>query len=199
MPTQAGSRPIPVLALAALLALAACGGSSKPPTASPPPPPPTPGEKPAADEACQQAVDVLFAVTAAGEAPDIRARSAKVFVARCEADRWSAEVRHCLVGVKAAEDADKCEVLLTPEQRTELRDELARELDAAGVRPEVRSGRSDNARPAKGAAPPPSPAKDDAAPPPPAPAADKKKAAPPKKPAASKASKGRADPCEGGE
>ena len=177
--------------LVALLTLASCGGSSKPAPMAPPPPPPAKGEKAAGGESCQQAVDVLFAVTAASEAPAIKARSSKVFVGRCEADRWSAEIRGCMVGVKAPEDADRCEALLTPEQRTELRDELARELDAAGVKPEVKCGRPGNTKPAaKEAAPSPEPE----------PAADKKKAVPPKKPAASpKSSKGRADPCEGGE
>lgn len=198
MLTKVGSRlnaALAVPAMLALLALAACGGSQKPAPTTAPPPPPTPGEKAAAGESCQQAVDVLFAIVAASEAPDIRARSSKVFVGRCEADRWSAEVRHCMVGVKVAEDADKCEALLTPEQKTELRDELARELDAAGVRPEVRSGRPGNAKPAaKEEAPAPA-----LAPAPPPPAMDKK-AAPKKKPApAPKASRGRADPCEGGE
>jgi len=83
-----------------------------------------------------------------------------------------------MVGVKAPEDADRCEAMLTPEQKVELRDELARELDAAGVRPEIESGKP-KAAPAK------EPAKQDAA----------KKPEP-----AMKKSKSRSkDPCEGGE
>ena len=199
--------------LIALAALAACGGPSKPAAAPSPPPPPTPGEKAAAGEPCQQAVDVLFAVTSAKEAPDIRARASKVFVHRCGADRWSAEVRHCMVGIKAPDDGDRCEALLTPEQSRELRDELARELDAAGVKPEMDSGKP--RQPSAGKAGPKADAKNETK------AEEKKKAeekqkasetrdeakkssvaprgAPAPKPATKAAKPGRADPCEGGE
>lgn len=176
--------------LIALLALAACGGPSKPPAA--PPPPPTPGEKPVSGESCQQAVDVLFAVTSAKEAPDIRARASKVFVHRCEADHWSAEIRHCMVGIKAPEDSDRCEALLAPEQKRELGDELARELDAAGVKAQTESGKPmQPTKPSDGKAG----AKADEA---------KKSSAAPRgapapKPAPKAAKPGRADPCEGGE
>lgn len=124
--------------LIAWLALAACGGSSQPAPATPPP---TPVEKPAPDIACPQAVDRLFTVTAASEPPDLRARSAKVFVHRCETDHWSAEVRQCMSSVQAPPDADRCETMLLPEQKRELQDELSRELDAAGVKPEMESGK----------------------------------------------------------
>ncbi len=201
--TKAGSCLIAWIALAA-----ACGGASKSSTTPTPPGPdpaaapmPASDEQPAANAACQQAVDGMFAVTAAKEPPDLRARSAKVFVHRCEADRWSAEITTCMAAVKALEDADRCETLLTPEQRRELADELAVELDAAGVRPEVQSGKP---KPAK-ALPPP-------APPPPAPQkaresakSSSKKDAPAAAPRAAPApastgAPGRAaDPCEGGE
>jgi hypothetical protein len=177
-----------LLALAAFAALAACGGSSnsKAPSTTPGVTPPS-GDPPATGEAsCQRAVDALFAVVAAQEAPDLRALSAKVFVHRCEEDRWSAELRTCMVGVKAPEDADRCEAMMTPEQQKELRAELAKELDAAGVPAETQSGKS---QPAKNAAPKAM----DATP----------KADSPKKPAKESKSKakakGGADPCEGGE
>lgn len=125
--------------LLAWLVLAACGGGSKPQSQTMPTA--TPVEKPAADVACPQAVDGMFAVTAASEAPDLRARSAKVFVHRCETDHWSAETRQCMSAVKVPADADRCEALLSPEQKRELSDELSRELDAAGVRPEIGSGK----------------------------------------------------------
>jgi hypothetical protein len=191
--------------LIALVALAACGGPSKPPAAAGPPPPPAPGEKAAAGESCQQAVDVLFAVTSAKETPDLRARASKVFVHRCEADRWSAEIRHCMIGIKAPEDGDKCEALLTPEQKRELGDELAREMDAAGVKPQTESGKPTRAGENKAGGKANSPKadqaeekagmkKDEA---------KKSSAAPrgaPAPKAAPKAAKpGRADPCEGGE
>jgi len=163
--------------LIAWIALAACGGASKP-SPQPPPTAPTPVEKAAAEASCQQAVDGLFAITAAQESAESRARSAKVFVHRCETDHWSAELRRCMVGVKAPEDADRCEAMLTPEQKVELRDELARELDAAGVRPEIESGKP-KAAPAKESA------KQDAA----------KKPEPAKKKSKSRSK----DPCEGGE
>ena len=128
------------------IALAACGGGSQTT-----PQPVTPaaaaaasssaGVKPAGDASCQQAVDQLFAVTAAQEQPAIRDRAVKVFLHRCDADRWSVELRRCMAGVERAEDGDACERMLTPEQSRELRDELARELDAAGVKPEFRGGR----------------------------------------------------------
>jgi hypothetical protein len=193
--------------LIVLAVLAACGGPSKPSPASPPPPP-TPGEKAAAGESCQQAVDVLFAVTSAKEAPDIRARASKVFVHRCEADRWSAEVRHCMVGIKAPDDGDRCEALLPPEQKRELGDELARELDAAGVKPEMDSGKPRQPSAGKAGAKADAKAGDQKA-------EEKKKAsetkdeakkssaaprgAPGPKPATKAAKPGRADPCEGGE
>ncbi|HWO26364.1 MAG TPA: hypothetical protein VNO30_46870 [Kofleriaceae bacterium] len=136
--------------LLAWLVLAACGGGSKP--ASQTMPTATAVEKPPADVACPQAVDGMFAVTAASEPPDLRARSAKVFVHRCETDHWSAETRQCMAGVKAPADADRCEALLSPEQKRELSDELSRELDAAGVRPEVGSGKP-RPKPAKATKP----------------------------------------------
>ena len=119
------------------IALAACGGAGK----SSPQPAPTPVERSMGDASCKQAVDRLFAVTAAQERADLRDVSAKVFVHRCETDGWSAEIKQCMSGVKAPPDADTCEAMLTPEQSRELRDELARELDAAGVKPEVQSGK----------------------------------------------------------
>jgi hypothetical protein len=167
--------------LIAWIALAACGGSSKPSAQPPPQPPPaapTPVEKAGPEESCLQAVDALFAITAAAEPPELRARASKVFVHRCETDHWSAEIRHCMVGIKAAADGDGCEAMLTPAQSRELRDELSRELDAAGVKPETASGKPKAAAP-KGAMP-----KEDA-----------KKEAAPKKKARSKSG----DPCQGGE
>jgi hypothetical protein len=128
----------------AWIALAACGGGTssstqpaQPTTTAAPAPAPGPG----GDASCQQAIEAMFAVTAANEAPELRARSAKVFVHRCEADRWSVELRRCMAEVKQPEEADACEKMLTPEQTRDLADELSKELDAAGVKPETRSGR----------------------------------------------------------
>ncbi len=138
------------------IALAACGGgaASSAPTAGPgmgTGPAPAPG---GAEVSCQQAVDGMFAVVAANEPPDLRALSSKVFVHRCEADRWSAEIRGCMAAVKVPEDGDRCEQLLTHEQRRELTSELSRELDAAGVTPEMGSG-----KPGSAPKPDPKPAK----------------------------------------
>jgi hypothetical protein len=189
--------------LFAWIALAACGGASKPSTQQQQPPPPDPqvapappqppAEPPPAPEIpCLQAVDALFAVTAVKARPELRARSSKVFVQRCEEDRWSAEVKGCMLVVKAPEDADRCEGMQTPEQRRALARELARELDAAGVPARTESGKSKPAA-AQPAAPDARLA--------PAPKGGAKKTAP----KATKAkqqmpSAGRAaDPCEGGE
>jgi hypothetical protein len=169
--------------LLAWLVLAACGGASKPQTQTMPTAA-TPVERPAADVACPQAVDGMFAVTAASEPADLRARSTKVFVHRCETDHWSAETRQCMASVKAPADADRCEAMLTPEQKRELSDELSRELDAAGVRPEIGSGKP---RPKPAAASAPKPAT--SAPNDSAPKADERK----------QSGKPRRDPCEGGE
>jgi hypothetical protein len=135
--TKAGS------CLIAWIALSACGGGA-PRSSTPAGPAGTPAAAAAApggDLSCQQAVDAEFAVTAAKSAPDLRARSSKVFVHRCEEDRWSAEIRGCMAGVKVPADADRCEALMTPEQRTELAHDLARELDAAGMKPQMESGK----------------------------------------------------------
>jgi len=126
--------------LIAWIALAACGGDSRS-SSQPTTPPPTSAAKPGGALTCQQAVDAEFAVTAAGSPPDLRARSAKVFVHRCEADHWSAELKSCMAAVKVPEDADRCEAMMTPEHRTELAHELARELEAAGVKPQMESGK----------------------------------------------------------
>jgi hypothetical protein len=125
------------------LVLAACGGGGPQPRATPAPvaPSPTPGDPAGGDASCQQAIDAMFAVTAAKEPPELRDRSARAFLRRCEADRWSVELRQCMAAVKAPEDADACEQMLTPAQGQALRDELAKELDAAGVGPETQSGR----------------------------------------------------------
>lgn len=184
MITKPASRCL--LALAAFAALAACGGSSnsKAPSTTPGVTPPS-GDPPASGEAsCQRAVDALFAVTAAQEAPDLRARAAKVFVHRCEEDRWGAELRTCMVEVKTPEDSDRCEAMMTPEQQKELRAELAKELDAAGVPVETQSGKS---QPAPNAAPKSS--------------APKAMDAKPRTDSSKKKGKapGSADPCEGGE
>jgi hypothetical protein len=123
---------------------AACGGGRPPPTTSAPTPTPGPATAaPAADSPCRAAVDHLFAVTSAQEEPKVRDLASKVFVHRCDADRWSDEIRQCLLDVKAPPDADRCEKLLTPPQQQELRNELAHELDAAGVPPQRASGKSD--------------------------------------------------------
>lgn len=90
---------------------------------------------------CAQAIDHLFSVTVADEEPALRAISAKVFNHRCGADRWSVELRQCLAEVKQPADADVCEQMLSREQSLELRHELARELEAAGVKPETQGGR----------------------------------------------------------
>lgn len=183
----------------ACLALAACGGASKPTTStttSSHPGDSTAVAQPAGDVACQPAVDALFAVTAAGEPADLRARASKVFVARCEADAWSAEARSCMAGVKVPQDGDACEQMLTADQKRTLADVLAKELSEAGVPAERTSGKPQPATDAKKAEPA-------AAPPPPPPA----KPAAPKSRAPAKASKKApgpgggtaADPCEGGE
>lgn len=214
--TKAGSCLIAWIALAAT----ACGsGASSTQTATSggdpavaAAPTATPAEPPAASAACQQAVDSMFAVTAASEPPELRARSAKVFVNRCQKDGWSEGITGCMAAVKVPEDADRCEAMLTPEQRRELADELAVELDAAGVRPEFQSGKprpgKPAPRPAGGAAPalPPPPAAEPAKSSAPPNASKKSKSmapaeAPPADRApASKAAPGRAsDPDEGGE
>jgi hypothetical protein len=46
-----------------------------------------------------------------------------------------------MAGVKVPADADRCEALMTSEQRTELAHDLARELDAAGMKPQMESGK----------------------------------------------------------
>jgi hypothetical protein len=137
--------------LIAWIACAACGGAKQTPS-RPPPPAPAPVEKASAEETCQQGVEVLFAITAANEPAELRTRASKVFVHRCEADHWSAEIRRCMAGVKAPADGDRCEALLTPEQNHELRDELARELDTAGVHPQTESGKPRDAGPKPDAA-----------------------------------------------
>jgi hypothetical protein len=90
---------------------------------------------------CAPAVEHLFAVTSAAEEPKVRKVALDVFVRRCEADRWSEPIRQCLLEVKAPTDADRCERMLTQEQQTELRTELTKELDAAGVPPQRESGK----------------------------------------------------------
>lgn len=127
--------------LIAWIALAACGGGTSSSTTTTTTTTAAPGPGPGGDASCQQAIDAMFAVTAANEAPELRARSAKVFLHRCEADRWSVELRQCMAAVKQPEEADACEKMLTPEQTRDLADELAKELDAAGVKPETQSGR----------------------------------------------------------
>lgn len=202
MLTKAGHRLFACLTVC--FALAACGGASKPTTStttsSPPQDPPT-VTQPAGDVACQPAVDALFAVTAAGEPADLRARAAKVFVARCEADAWSADARRCMAGVKVPADGDACEQMLTADQKRTLADELSKELSAAGVPAERTSGKpqpATDAKDAKKAAP-------RAAEPAPAPPPPPAKSAPPRSKAPMKASKKApgggtaADPCEGGE
>jgi len=123
----------------AVWALAACGGGRPPPPAAPPAAPPVTAP---ATSPCRQAVDHLFAVTSAREEPRIRDLAAKVFVHRCEADRWSEAIQRCLLDVKVPPDADRCEQLLTLEQQQELRGELSHELDAAGVPPQRETGKS---------------------------------------------------------
>ena len=118
---------------------AACGGSSPPPPKGAPAAPPA---APPAASTCPQAVEHLFAVTSAREEAKVRDAAAKVFVHRCDADRWSDAIRQCLLDVKVPEDADVCEKMLTPEQQQELRDELTRALDAAGVPAQRESGKS---------------------------------------------------------
>jgi hypothetical protein len=202
--TKAGSCLIAWIALAAT----ACGSGASSTQTVPPGPDPaaaaaaTPAEPPAA--ACQGAVDSMFTVTAASEPPELRARSAKVFVNRCQQDAWSADITACMAAVKVPEDADRCEAMLTPEQRRELADELAAELDAAGVRPQIESGKPKPAKPAKPAASPAPPAPPAASPakssaPPKASKAREAPRAAPRAPA-SKAAPGRtSDPDEGGE
>jgi hypothetical protein len=189
--TKAGSCLIAWIALAAT----ACGGGASSTRTAPPgpdpAPAPAPAESPAGSAACQQGVDAMFAVTAASEPPELRARSAKVFVNRCQQDGWSADITACMAAVKVPEDADRCEAMLTPAQRRELADELAVELDAAGVRPQIESGKPKASTPAKSSG---------------SPKASKKSTAPAEAPRAaprapaSKAAPGRtADPDEGGE
>ena len=123
--------------LIAWIALTACGGGGAPRSSTPAAQPAAPSGEPS----CPRAVEAEFAVTAAKSPPELRARSAAVFVHRCEEDRWSAEIRGCMAAVKVPADADRCEALMTPEQRTELAHDLARELDAAGVKPQMESGK----------------------------------------------------------
>ena len=117
---------------------AACGGSSPPPAKGPAVAAPV--AAPAAAP-CRQAIDHLFAITSAQEAPKVRDAAAKAFMHRCDADRWSDAIRQCLLDVKVPEDADRCEKMLTPEQQQELRGELTRELDAAGVPAQRETGK----------------------------------------------------------
>jgi hypothetical protein len=194
---------MPMARLFVWLALAACGGASQPKTStttSSPPRDPTADARPAGDVACQPAVDAMFAVTAANEPADLRARAAKVFVASCEADRWSAEARSCMAAVKVPADGDTCERLLTAEQKRTLADVLSKELTEAGVPPETTSGKPQPAADAKDAKKAePRAAEPAAAPPPAKPAAPARSKSPPK---ASKGAPGggrTADPCEGGE
>lgn len=139
--------------LIAWAALAACGGGATAPRTAAPAPPGQPGAAPS----CGAAIERLFAVAAVDEPPEIRDVAAKAFVRRCEADRWSAEIQRCMLAIARPEDGDACEAMLTPAQTRELRDELARELDAAGVKPEMESGRpkaKSKSRAAPAAAPP---------------------------------------------
>ena len=96
-----------------------------------------------------------------------------------------------MIEVKVPEDADRCEGLLTPEQRQELANELARELDAAGVQPEMESGKP-AAKPR-----PKADAPKKAADPKRAPAAAP--APPPAKASGRPGGSGEGDPCKGGE
>lgn len=127
--------------LAVWVLTAACGSGTPAPAPAPQPPAPSP-PAPGADSSCRAAVEHLFAVTSAQEDPKIREVAAKVFVHRCDTDRWSDAIRQCLLAIKAPPDADGCEKLLTVEQQKELSGELSRELDAAGVPPRIESGKS---------------------------------------------------------
>lgn len=83
----------------------------------------------------------MFDVVAANEKPEDRARASKVFVHRCTDDGWSAEVQQCMLDVKAPADADRCEEKLTKAQRDNLARELGSAAEAAGIMPEVQSGK----------------------------------------------------------
>lgn len=48
---------------------------------------------------------------------DVGAATTKSMLGSCQADKWSKETTDCLKAAAKAEDLDKCEKLLTPDQR----------------------------------------------------------------------------------
>nr|MDQ3368586.1 hypothetical protein [Myxococcota bacterium] len=84
-----------------------------------PPRPPPPSCAEVADH-----VRRLVEPTRAGG--DDRARRLRdVFLARCEQDRWEADVRSCITGTTSLQDPKRCKARLTPAQREALDREVA--------------------------------------------------------------------------
>ncbi len=114
-----------------LLAVAACGGGSKPATTvanTQPPPPPPPADT------CSAAVEHSMSLLSAKDAapPDMVKQISTVMATRCEADKWSAELRHCMVAGKDLAELDQCEHFFTPEQKAALQKAADESFGAKG-------------------------------------------------------------------
>jgi hypothetical protein len=89
-------------------------------------PPATPSVSPAAPaprETCAHVADHLLSLmsTTAKEAPTEEVDRVRVaFEQRCSEDRWSAEARHCFLGLADKVEVDRCATLLTEQQRSAL-------------------------------------------------------------------------------
>jgi hypothetical protein len=101
---------------------AACGPSTPPPQS-----PPNANVAATGGATCESAashlIDMMSADKKAPPPPDAVKKLHDVLVAHCQTDAWSPPLLQCLTDMKAVEDSERCESMMTPAQNEALNKE----------------------------------------------------------------------------
>ena len=135
----------------AVIVVVGCGHSQQaaaPASAAAPPPPPT---------QCAQVADHLVSeMSAAAVASDVEiAPYRQLITRRCNEDKWSVELQHCLLASATLKDNKPCESLFTAEQNANLEqdgqqtEKAATESSAPGAPPSPPATRAPAPKPRK--------------------------------------------------